>query len=155
MGIAKLLEKLQTKKSSQRSSSASTAEDSTAETTAVFHSRRRLTCPIDRLADEADRISGIRKGDLGRGDWVLVTTKNSTYSICFLGADQYAVTGGWFDREGLSPQVTTISGCSWGGSAIKTDLVAAPGLFLGFGNSIVTTRIRNVQLIRQPTPHYA
>jgi hypothetical protein len=61
----------------------------------------------------------------------------------------YSVSGGWFDREGVSPQKMTINGCTWGGSAINLDLVAAPGLFLEFGNQVLTTRIQHVRVIRR------
>ena len=39
------------------------------------------------------------------------------------------------------------TGCTWGGSAIKEDIVAARGLFLEFGNHVITTRIQNVRVI--------
>lgn len=97
---------------------------------------------------DADRIKGVRKAELRPGDWVLVTTKNSLYSICALGDDLYSVSGGWFDRKGMSPATLTINGCTWGGTAIKVDLVAGRGLFLEFGNRVLTTRIQNVRLIR-------
>ncbi|MFQ5778685.1 MAG: hypothetical protein ACE5IP_11830 [Terriglobia bacterium] len=93
-------------------------------------------------------LEAIRKDDLRCGDWVLVTTKNSVYSICVLGDDLYSVSGGWFDREGVSPQKTTINGCTWGGSAIKLDIVAACGLFMEFGNKVLTTRIQHVRVLR-------
>jgi hypothetical protein len=101
-----------------------------------------------RVADARDLPDSVRKQDLEQGDWVLVTTKNSIYSICALGDDLYSVSGGWFDRKGVSPAITSINGCTWGGSAIKHDIVAAPGLFLEFGNKVLTTRIRNVQVVR-------
>ncbi|MFQ5695971.1 MAG: hypothetical protein ACE5HB_08280, partial [Terriglobia bacterium] len=85
---------------------------------------------------------------LRSGDWVLVTTKNSLYSICVLERDLYSVSGGWFDREGDSPQRVAINGCTWGGRALKHDIVAAPGLFLEFGNQVLTTRIQSVRVIR-------
>lgn len=107
---------------------------------------------LQRLTAAADRLDGVRKRDLGQGDWVLVTTKNSVYVICALGDDLYSVSGGWFDRKGLSPATTTINGCTWGGSAIKVDLVAGPGLFLEFGNRVLTTRIQQVRLIRAGAP---
>jgi hypothetical protein len=103
---------------------------------------------LEAIIDQADRFEGVRKADLRSGDWVLVTTKNSLYSICVLGNDLYSVSGGWFDREGKSPATTTINGCTWGGTAIKTDIVAGRGLFLEFGNQVLTTRIRNVRVIR-------
>ncbi|MDA2938136.1 hypothetical protein MYX75_07740, partial [Acidobacteria bacterium AH-259-A15] len=72
----------------------------------------------------------------------------STYSIHVLEDGFYSVSGGWFDRKGLSPLRTTITGCTWGGSAIKIDIVAACGLHLEFGNQVVTSTIRKVCLIR-------
>lgn len=103
---------------------------------------------LGAIVDHARHIDGIRKEDLQLGDWVVVTTRNSTYSMRFLGGDEYAVTGGWFDKQGLSGQRVTVTGCTWGGTAIKHDLVAAPGLFLEFGNQVKTTRIREVRVLR-------
>lgn len=103
---------------------------------------------LGALVKHADQFESVPKRDLSTGDWVLVTTKNSVYSIYVLGDGRYSVSGGWFDREGVSPQTTTINGCTWGGSAIKDDIVAARGLFLEFGNQVMTTRIQNFRVIR-------
>ena len=103
---------------------------------------------LETLTKGAGCLEGIRKSDLRRGDWVVVRTKNSHYSLCALGDGRFCVTGGWFDRTGASPATVTVNGCTWGGSAIKTDVVAGPGLFLEFGNRVVTTRIKKVELIR-------
>lgn len=102
---------------------------------------------LESLLREADHLHGVRKADLRAGDSVLVTTRNSTYVITFLGENQYSVYGGWFDRNTPTPATIGINGCTWGGCAIKTDLVAAPGLLLEFGNTVTTSRIRQVQLI--------
>lgn len=104
--------------------------------------------PLDAISEHADALEGVRKSEVRQGDWIVVDTKNSSYSICALGDGRYCVSGGWFDRQGVSPATVTINGCTWGGSAIKTDFVAGRGLFLEFGNRVVTTRIRNVRLIR-------
>lgn len=113
------------------------------------------TLNLEAITAQADRIEGVRKAELRYGDWVLVRTRNSLYSICALGNGLYLVSGGWFDRTGASPATTTINGCTWGGSAIKSDLVAGRGLFLEFGNRVVTTRIQQVRLIRSDGPaHY-
>src|SRR3990172_2053653 len=103
---------------------------------------------LQRLTAAADRLDGVRKRDLAPGDWGLVTTKNSLYVICALGDDRYSVSGGYFDRKGLSPATTTINGCTWGGSAIQVDIVSTPGLFLEFGNRVLTTRIQDVRVLR-------
>jgi len=96
----------------------------------------------------------LRKCDLAFGDVVIVRTKNSIYSITVLGDDLYLVFGGWFDRKGISPRTTKINGCTWGGSAIKQDIVAARGLFLEFENHVLTTRIQDFRLIRRAAQRY-
>jgi hypothetical protein len=50
----------------------------------------------------------------------------------------------WFDQNSSAPLTVCINGCTWGGSAIKSDILAAPGLFLEFGNRVRTTRIQQV-----------
>jgi hypothetical protein len=109
-----------------------------------FESRHTL----QEMVEQTEHLNQVRKSDLHSGDWVLVTTRNSVYSICVLGNEQYSVSGGWFDRKGVSPLRTTINGCTWGGSVIKNDIVAAPGLYLEFGNRVVTTQIQKVRVIR-------
>jgi len=103
---------------------------------------------LDAEVDHAQSLDGVRKKDLRCGDRVLVTTRNSRYTIWSLGDGRYWVWGGWFDRRQVSPQQVGINGCTWGGSSIKQDIVAAPGLRLEFANRVLTTRIRRVQVIR-------
>ncbi len=103
---------------------------------------------LDTLVRHVERLEGIHKDELRQGDWVLVDTLNSLYSIYVQGDGKYTVSGGWFDRKGLAPATLTINGCTWGGRAIKSDWVAAPGLCLEFGNAVITTRIRRVRVIR-------
>ena len=82
---------------------------------------------VNGMLAQLERCRSVRKSDLRHGDCVVVTTENSVYSICVLEDMTYAIRGGWFDRNGLSPVKTSISGCTWGGSAIKGDIVAACG----------------------------
>jgi hypothetical protein len=56
----------------------------------------------------------------------------------------YSVSGGWFDKKGLSPMTTRIAGCTWGGSAIKVDTAAVCGLRLEFGNRLITSTIQKI-----------
>lgn len=90
----------------------------------------------------------VRKSDLGCGDRVTVRTRNSVYSLWALGDGTFAVSGGWFDQQNESPAMVTVNGCTYGGSVIRHDIVAAPGLFLEFGNNVSTTRIRDVRVVR-------
>src|SRR5262245_33713537 len=101
---------------------------------------------LSRFAHETD---GVRKDDLRPGDRVLVTTRNSTYSIRMLSPDRYEVSGGWFASHGHGTMVLGINGCTFGGHAIHSGLLAARGLFLEFANRVVTTRIHRVDLIRR------
>jgi hypothetical protein len=103
---------------------------------------------VDAILDQVGRFEAIRKADLRRGDRVIVATENSLYSIHVEDEGSYSVSGGWFDRNGMSPATLSISGCTWGGTAIKRDLVAARGLRLEFGNRVVTSPIRDVRVIR-------
>ena len=105
---------------------------------------------LERLVAHSKRLQAIDKNDLQCGDRVVVRTRNSIYSLLLLGGNEYYVSGGWFDRKGLSPLRTTVNGCTWGGCAIKLDLVAARGLFLEFGNLVTTTSIQEFQVIRLP-----
>jgi hypothetical protein len=110
----------------------------------MMNALRTLTA----VTEEAASLCGVRKADLDLGDQVVVQTRNSLYSILSLGDGRYRVSGGWFARGGESPVTITINGCTWGGSAIKTDLVAGLGLHLEFGNTVRTSRIREVRVFR-------
>ncbi|HSS44652.1 MAG TPA: hypothetical protein VLO07_04855 [Thermoanaerobaculia bacterium] len=103
---------------------------------------------VNAILDQVGHCRSVRKADLRCGDRVLVATQNSLYSVQVLEDSTYTVCGGWFDRHGLSPVRTSIAGCTWGGSVIKNDIVAACGLHLEFGNRVVTSRIREVRVIR-------
>jgi hypothetical protein len=101
---------------------------------------------------QAGGLQQVRKSDLHYGDRVLVTTRNSHYRIEVLGDGMYRVSGGWFDRKHMSPLKLGINGCTWGGSAIKVDVVAACGLHLEFGNRVLTSRIERLRVIPAEYP---
>lgn len=103
---------------------------------------------LDAIVDHTKRLEAVYKADLQLGDQLLVATRNSIYSIYLLQEGLYSVSGGWFDHQGLSPSKVEINGCTWGGRTIKSDIVAACGLHLEFGNQVVTSRIMEFQVIR-------
>jgi hypothetical protein len=107
---------------------------------------RTLGAIVDRARFDENDV--VRKSQLNCGDRVIVKTRNSVYSLCALGDDTFAVSGGWFERDGGSPTLVTINGCTYGGSVIRHDVVAGPGLFLEFGNNVLTTRIQGVRVVR-------
>jgi len=102
---------------------------------------------LDTILAHAEQLQQVRKADLRFGDWVIVQTRNSIYSIRVSDGDCYLISGGWFDQKGLSPIKTTIAGCTWGGSMIKVDIVAACGLSLEFGNRVVTSTIQKIFVV--------
>ena len=108
---------------------------------------------VNAILEQSQVSRPVRKADLKEGDSVLVTTENSIYSIQALGGGTYRVRGGWFDRQRLSPVLTSIAGCTWGGTVIKNDIVAACGLHLEFGNRVLSSRIREVLVISAGPGH--
>ena len=103
---------------------------------------------LDRIIERIDDIQKVQKNMLEPGDYVLVKTLNSVYTICKRDDDMFEVCGGWFDRKGLSPAVLPIRGCTWGGSIINLGVVAARGLILEFGNNLTTSRICKIVVIK-------
>ena len=103
---------------------------------------------LDAIVDHSGRLDAVYKNELEAGDRLVVTTRNSTYYIDAFQEGFYTVSGGWFDRHGLSPVKVAINGCTWGGHAIKEDILAARGLHLEFENKVVTSRILQFQVIR-------
>jgi hypothetical protein len=103
--------------------------------------------PIDDLAEVAGVVAGVRRQDLSSGDRIIVSTKNSVYSLVFRGDGLFDVSGGWFEREGPGPTSVEILGCTAGGHALFSDHIAAPGLFMEFADGLRTTRIRTVRRI--------
>ena len=111
---------------------------------------------LDRLTARSADIEGVWVDDVCPGDWVIVRTRNSVYSLLANADGTYDAAGGWFTREQHSGAGLRVAGCTWGGAALLTRMVAAPGMFLEFGNTVRTTRIREVRLIRsalQPQLH--
>lgn len=90
----------------------------------------------------------IYKKDLRFGDLVAITTQNSKYYIYVLESESYLTMGGWFDHKKLSPVEMKVKGCTWGGSIIKTDIIAACGLHLEFDNGLRTSVIQKVAVCR-------
>jgi len=108
---------------------------------------KKLGVSLDKVSDCVSELKEVQKSGLRFGDLVLIHTMNSVYSINVLNKGNFLVSGGWFDRKGLSPMKTTITGCTWGGSIIKLDILAACGLCIEFGNRVVTTPVRKVCVI--------
>ncbi len=103
-----------------------------------------MNCTLTDIAEESQTLNQIHKSSLKVGDTIILKTNNAVYLIKVQEQEQYLVSGGWFDKNNLSPVTTTINGCTWGGSIIKNNIVAACGLHLEFGNKVVTSRINKI-----------
>ena len=103
---------------------------------------------LERLATVGAMAEGVREADLQLGDWVIVCTRNSTYGLRANGDGTFEATGGWFLRDPAPGARVRVAGCTWGGSALLTRMIAAPGMFLEFTNQVRTTRIREVRVLR-------
>ncbi len=79
------------------------------------------------------------------GDRVLVATRNSIYALVANDDGSFEVSGGHYQRQFGHAVRVRVLGCSAGGRALFTRLVAAPGLFLEFEDGTRTTRIRRVR----------
>jgi len=127
------------------------AETDTNPTTRFEGASSARSRTLDGLIRGAAKTEGLRKDDLAVGDWVFVRTRNSLYVLGVLGGGAYQVSGGWFERNGSGPAVVGVNGCTWGGRAILTGVVAAPGMFIEFDNGVGTTRIQGLRLMRAAT----
>lgn len=107
-----------------------------------------LVPSLDWLAATTCSLEGIRQGDVEPGDWVIVRTKNSTYALRANGDGTFEASGGWFLKHAEAGGRLRIAGCTWGGSALLTCMIAAPGMCLEFGNGLRTTRIRHARHLR-------
>ena len=114
----------------------------------VTSSYTRPALDFEDICAWSDPPGALRKRDLLEGDWALVATRNSEYLIGRRPDGRLLVSGGWFDANGPSPVVVDVLGCSFGGNAIHTGLLAAPGLFLEFEGGVRTTRIQTVRLYK-------
>lgn len=104
---------------------------------------------LKNLTDTSDKLIQVYKCRLLPGDRVYLKTLNSLYVIKVITNDEYLVSGGWFDRQNLSPHKINIRGCTWGGSAIKTDIIAATGLCIEFSNNLITSKINKIFFFSQ------
>ena len=102
---------------------------------------------LESITQASGKLKEVRKEILRPGDWVFAKTLNSTYRVRVLENGHYEVSGGWFDSKGLSPVQTRIHGCTWGSKIIKTNIVAACGMSIEFGNRLLTSAIVSIAVM--------
>ena len=103
---------------------------------------------LNRVVEYSEEIKHISKDHFNQWDCLLVRTQNSLYTIRQTDEQLYEVSGGWFDKQGLSPTKMIIRGCTWGGSIIHINLLAACGLCLEFGNNVITSPVIQIVVIK-------
>lgn len=99
---------------------------------------------LETIARAAGLLQPVSRARVQTGDSIIVVTCNSVYFLLAQEDGSFLASGGWFSQTADSPQRVRINGCTWGGSAIKTDVVAAVGLNLEFGNRVVTSAIQRI-----------
>ncbi len=95
-----------------------------------------------------DKRHTLSRHEIYAGDMVYVKTINSVYTLHAHRNGSFSVSGGWVDQRGISPFVTSINGCTLGGSIINITAIATCGLCIEFGNSVRTSLVRKIILIR-------
>lgn len=103
---------------------------------------------LSNFTEWTQKLPALYKSEITAGDHILVKTRNSIYELQALKGNKYMVTGGRFDRDKISPAQVTITGCGLGSTFVKTDLVAACGLRIEFGNRIITSTINRIVVFR-------
>lgn len=111
----------------------------------------RYPVTLETYAALIDFLEQLTVAEVRPGDYVVVKTCNSLYTLQMIGRNECMVSGGWFDRKGRSPCRTNVTGCTWGGSAIKIGIIAACGLRIEFANHVTTSEIRSIILF----PHWS
>lgn len=112
------------------------------------NNRHKFGHNLADLVSNTENIKHVAKNSLDFGDYVLAMTNNSIYKIRKAEENLFEVSGGWFERKGISPSKMVIRGCTWGGSVINIGMVAACGLCLEFGNNLITTPIQKIVVIK-------
>lgn len=103
---------------------------------------------LKRVVEYSEEIEHISKDHFYQRDCLLVRTQNSIYTIRKTEEQSYQVSGGWFDKQGISPTKIIIRGCTWGGSILHINMLAACGLCLEFGNNVITSPVTQIVVIR-------
>ena len=124
----------------------------TLESSGIFRPvKKRKAIALDGLTEAADLVDAVRRRDLQSGDRIIISTKNSVYSLTARADGSFDVSGGWFERKGEGETRVEVRGCTAGGHAIFTDHIAARGLFMEFADGLRTTRIKSARRIPAST----
>jgi hypothetical protein len=106
-----------------------------------------LGASLNRITETAHLFPHLRKDELFPGDFVVIRTVKSKYTLRVLDGGLYEARGGWFDKRGYAPLQIGISGATWGGSAIMPEVLAACGMRVEFRNRLITSPVQLITVI--------
>jgi len=107
-----------------------------------------LAPTLERITEHAHRYPQVRKDQISAGDWIIIRTAKSVYTLRALGNGLFEVRGGWFDKKGYAPMTIGVAGATWGGSAIMPKVLAACGLRVEFRNRLITSPVKRIEVWR-------
>lgn len=108
----------------------------------------RTGVSLEKLVQKTEELKHVLKDSVNLWDCLYVKTQNSLYTIRKIEEKYFEVSGGWFDKKGLSPSILNIHGCTWGGSTIHINILAACGLRMEFGNNLITSPVNQTVVIK-------
>jgi hypothetical protein len=113
----------------------------------IMHSN--LSDPINQAIEQSERDGGIWIRDLKSGDRVLITTRNSVYSLVKTSEKEYTIEG--HPQFCPTPVTVQIAGSTWGGSMLKMGWIGV-GMHLEFRvphfGTLTTSRIKSVEIVK-------
>lgn len=108
----------------------------------------RMGLSLEGIQRRLPMLRQVSKEELKPGDILFAKTRNSLYQIHDAGRGEVLVSGGWFERKSTAPSRTKVCGCTWGGSVIKVDILAACGMCIEFGNRVTTSEVQTIIVLR-------
>ncbi len=109
---------------------------------------KQLGINLDKIVQSTEKLKHVSKASFNLWDYLFVKTRNSLYTIRKIEDTYFEVSGGWFDKKGLSPSRLMIRGCSYGGSTLHINMLAACGLRMEFGNNLITSPVNQIIVIK-------
>lgn len=109
---------------------------------------KKFGLSLSKIIDSIPNIRQLQKTELKTGDQVFIYTDNSVYDIKKVDNNNFLISGGWFDEKNISPYKISIRGCTWGGSIIHINLVAAIGLSVEFNNNLITSPVTRIVVFK-------
>ena len=106
-----------------------------------------IAATLNSITECAHLYPQVKKDELHKGDWVVIHTVKSVYTLHVLGDCLYEAKGGWFDKKGCTPMKIGVAGATWGGSAIMPQVLAACGMRVEFRNRLITSEVKSILVI--------